>query len=269
MVSLMLNARRHAPIVLVPGLLGFDRIGLGNIELKRYFPGVKEHLQAVGYRVRVARLSLTRGVAARAAELRRFIRHAFPQEQVHVFAHSMGGLDARFMISKLDMADHVRSLTTIGTPHRGCSFADWGVRKLAWCIQPILRLLNISADGFYDLTTESCSRFNEEVKDVPGVRYHSIAGSCERSTLGPFWHLPSKIVNDCEGANDGIVSVHSARYGERCDVWNADHLNLVNWTRSSAFGSELARNYLRLANRAVGLERSNTRMYLGNQQLIG
>src|SRR5580692_9842199 len=109
----------QTPIVLVHGLLGFDRVGLGRFEFKRYFPGIEEQLEGAGHVVRVARLSRTRGVVARALELRRFIRLQFPGQRVHLFAHSMGGLDARWMISKLDVADQVLSLTTIGTPHRG------------------------------------------------------------------------------------------------------------------------------------------------------
>jgi triacylglycerol lipase len=112
-----------------------------------------------------------------------------------------------------------------------------------------MRILNISPDAFYDLTTENCSRFNEAVKDVPGIRYLSIAGQCDRSSLGRFWHLPWRVVFDREGPNDGVVSVNSARYGERCDVWDADHLNLVNWPSRFAAGRDYSSGYLQLANR--------------------
>jgi len=241
----------QAPIVLVHGLLGFDRVALGRFELKRYFPGIEEQLEGAGHVVRVARLSRTRGVAVRALELRRFIRQQFPGRRVHVFAHSMGGLDARWMISKLDMADHVLSLTTMGTPHRGSSFADWGIRKAGWCIKPMLRALQISPDAFYDLTTDNCLRFNEEVKNAPGIRYLSIAGQRDLAALGPFWRLSSRIVYDREGPNDGVVSISSASYGERCDVWDADHLNLVNWPSRSAAGRDYSCNYLHIANRVT------------------
>ncbi len=242
---------RQAPIVLVHGLLGFDRICLGRLELKRYFPGIEERLEGIGHRVRVARLSRTCGVHVRALELRRFICREFPGEPVHVFAHSMGGLDARYMISRLGMDERVLSLTTIGTPHRGSSFADWGVRLMGWCLRPLLRLLNVSADAFDDLTTQRCLRFNESVKDVPGVRYYSVAGQRERTALSPFWRLPWQIVYDREGPNDGVVSVHSARYGESCDVWEADHLNLVNWPSRWARGRDYSSEYLSMANRVA------------------
>lgn len=237
----------HAPIVLVHGLLGFDRICVGKLELKRYFPGIEERLIGTGRPVRVARLSRTRGIATRAQELRRFIRQEFPTQRVHVFAHSMGGLDARYMISKLDMADCVLSLTTIGTPHRGTAFADWGIRRAAWIARPFLRALSICGDAFYDLTTESCRRFNEEVLDVPGVRYSSIAGSRERGGVGLMWRLPWQVVFDQEGANDGIVSVASAHHGESCDVWDADHMNLVNWPSRWASRHDFSHNYVNMA----------------------
>jgi len=243
---------RHAPIVLVHGLFGFDRMSVGQYVYRRYFPGIEEGLAADGHRVRAARLSRTRGVAARALELRRFIRQEFPAERVHVFAHSMGGLDARYMISKLEMADHVLSLTTIGTPHRGSSFADWGIRNLGRGLRPIFRMLNICPDAFFDLTTDRCRRFNEEVPDSPDVRYFSIAGKCDHRVIGPFWKLPQRIVWEREGANDGVVSIQSARYGERCEVWQADHMNLVNWRSRSGPACDFTHDYRGMVNRVIG-----------------
>jgi triacylglycerol lipase len=165
----------------------------------------------------------------------------------------MGGLDARYMISKLDMGPRVLSLTTIGTPHRGCSFADWGIRNLGWFLKPIMRCLGVSPDAFYDLTIENCRRFNDEIRDVPGVRYRSVAGQCDESLLGPVLRLPSKIVRNLEGPNDGIVSVASASYGEHCEIWHADHLNLVNWpnrtARARGLWGDRAADFVKLARR--------------------
>lgn len=39
---------------------------------------------------------------------------------------AQGGLDGRFLISRLKPTTfHIKSLTTIATPHRGSSYADW------------------------------------------------------------------------------------------------------------------------------------------------
>src|SRR5437763_959212 len=116
--------RLRNPIVLAHGLMGFDAVRVGGFRVRGYYPGIEESFRAAGNRVFGARVHPTAGIAQRAAELRELIDHASPQEPVHLLAHSMGGLDARYMISRLDMADRVLSLTTIGTPHRGSPIAD-------------------------------------------------------------------------------------------------------------------------------------------------
>lgn len=219
-----------APIVLVHGLCGYDRLSAFGVTLKDYFPGVPQKLEAVGNRVLIPRLSRTRGVESRAAELKRFIEQSVPDGgPVHLIGHSLGGLDSRFMISKLGMADRVRSLTTVGTPHRGTAFADWGIRRFRRLLQPVFQFLHLSYQAFLDLTTAACSRFNAKVPDAPNVRYFAVAGLCQRELIAPLWRLPAYIVNQVEGPNDGVVSIASATWGEHTDVWTGDHLNLVNW----------------------------------------
>ena len=218
-----------APIVLVHGLCGFDRVTAFGRVPRDYFPGIREKLEAAGNRVLAPRLSCTRGVVARAAELKRFIEKAVPAGPVHLIGHSMGGLDARFMVARLGMAARVQSLTSVGTPHRGSAFADWFVERFGRLATPFFQLLGVSFEAFRDLTTAACRRFNAVVPDAPAVRYLSVAGLCERPWMTPEWRLPHRIVSRVEGPNDGVVSVASARWGVSHDVWEGDHLNLVNW----------------------------------------
>ncbi len=243
----------RAPIVLVHGLGGFDTLFAARRPLKEYFPGIPQHLAAAGNRVFVAKVSPTAGVERRAADLRRYILRELPNEPVHLVGHSMGGLDARFLASRLGMERRVLSVTTVGTPHRGSSFADWGWERLARWAVPLLRWLGLSHQAFIDLRTDSCARFNDDVPDVPGVRYYSVAGVCEKPWLGPEWFLPWNIVTRAEGANDGVVSVASAAWGEHSDVWQADHLNLVNWpnriARRRGVWADRAPDYGRIVRR--------------------
>lgn len=237
------------PVVLVHGLMGFDRVQVGPLLLARYFPEIEEALTAAGRRVAVPRLSKTRGVAHRAAELKRFIDARFPDDRVHLIAHSMGGLDARHMITHLGMHERVRSLTTIGTPHRGSPFADWAIRRFGRVLKPMFHLWGIPTDAYDDLTVESCARFNATTPDMPGVAYHSVAGRCPRHQLPPQWWGTSFVV-DAEGENDGIVSVESARYGESFEVWDGDHMHLVNRRNPRAAGwGHRPSDYLRLVSR--------------------
>ncbi len=230
----MVIPKLRSPIVLVHGLLGYDRIQLGSWTLLEYFRGISRTLLAVGNRVLVPRLSLTAGVAERAGQLRGFIDRNAGTEPVHVVAHSMGGLDARHMIAHLGMADRVLSLTTIGTPHRGSPCADWGVRALAAVTRPLADFLRVPYQAYLDLTTTACRTFNERTPDAPSVRYFSVAGRIE----GP-WHtlrwLPGqKLIERTEGPNDGVVSLTSAAWGESFDIWAGDHLNLINMPNAGA-----------------------------------
>jgi triacylglycerol lipase len=242
-----------APIVLVHGLCGHDRISVMGCAFRDYFPGIPERLAAAGNSVLIPRLSRMCGIATRAAELKRFIEKRVPTGPVHLIGHSMGGLDSRYMVSRLGMAERVKSVTTIGTPHRGTAFADWGVRRFGRLLTPFFQLLGLSYQAFHDLTTAACRRFNETVVDVPGVRYLAVAGVCDGPLLSPAWKVPHGIVSRAEGANDGIVSVQSARWGEHTDVWEGDHLNLVNWPNRFAqkrgLWDSLAPDYGRIVRR--------------------
>ena len=219
----------RAPIVLVHGLFGFDKLQVAGATLVNYFPGIPELLQSGGNRVLIPALPPTAGVEQRAAQLKAYLLKHAPAEPVHIFAHSMGGLDSRYMISRLGMADRVLSLTTIATPHRGTSFADWGVNNFERIVKPLLNAVGMPHQAFYDLTRKNCKAFNDTVLDVPSVRYFSVAGRHDGHFLHPEWLVPFGIVKAAEGDNDGIVSVESARYGEQSDVWDGDHISLVNW----------------------------------------
>lgn len=219
----------NAPIVLAHGLCGL-RIFLGMDRPQReYFPGIRSYLESGGNRVLVPRVSPMAGITTRAAELKSLIRREVGRQPVHVIGHSLGGLDARYMITALGMHKQVLTLTTVGTPHRGTTFADWAVDRFARTFSPILRGLGVPDGALFDLTTERCREFNDRVPDRSEVRYFSVAGDCDPNWLYPGWRLPYGIVGRAEGRNDGVVSVASATWGERTEIWAGDHLNLVNW----------------------------------------
>jgi triacylglycerol lipase len=250
----MVYPRLRNPILLVHGLLGFDAVRLGKVRLRSYFPGIEESMRQAGNRVHCANLSPTAGVARRAEQLKELLNRVSPNEPAHLITHSMGGLDSRFMISRLGMADRVLSLTTIGTPHHGSPIADWGTRRLGSYVKPLFRFFAIPDQAFYDLTTEGCRKFNADVPDVANVRYFAVAGRCTLAWLGPEWIIPYTVIRRSEGQNDGMVSVASATWGEKTDVWDGDHVSLVNWPNPQAL--------------ALGIWRCRRRQYAGLVQRL-
>jgi triacylglycerol lipase len=224
---------RATPIVLHHGLLGFGELRLGKLKLT-YYNGVDLAFEKLGHPLIVPHVHPTSSIEKRARQLRTIIRKNLrkldrPKDRVVIFAHSMGGLDARYMIHKLDMADQVAALVTISTPHHGSAYADWCLKNLDRVrgLQ-VMRFLGLDVDACNDLTIESCARFNEKITDAPGVRYFSISASRPWHRVPPLFYHSHKVISAAQGANDGLVAVESAKWGEHLETWPADHLHVVN-----------------------------------------
>lgn len=163
-------------------------------------------------------------------------------EKVNLIAHSMGGLDARYLISALDMADRVASLNTISTPHRGSSLALMALKQPERLRELVRNAANwvgenvmeVEADfhaALESLTPRAVTNgFNREVPDVDGVYYASWAGSAGKGALNsinPLFRPFNTWLYSREGVNDGIVSVTSATWGDFRGQIEADHLQQV------------------------------------------
>jgi triacylglycerol lipase len=228
---------RHNPpvVVLHHGLFGYNNVGVGRFRWA-YFQGIDRALRKAGYRVVVTRVHPTGGVARRAAELKAAIDAGVAQlngrahGKLVIVAHSMGGLDARYMIRHLGMADRVAALLTVTTPHRGSPYADWCVRHLGKRLGgfELMDLLGLDVAGVRDLTTEACARFNEATPDAPGVKYFSVSAAREWPKVAPFVLHSHKVISQTEGDNDGLVSVKSSTWGQHLCTWRADHFHTIN-----------------------------------------
>jgi len=108
------------PILLVHGMvdnrsiftllrLGLRRRGFGQVTSMNYSPFTGD--------VRVAAARLAEEVEALVAET--------GYERIHVVGHSMGGLIARYYVSRLGGDERVHTLVTLGTPHQG-TYAAYG-----------------------------------------------------------------------------------------------------------------------------------------------
>jgi triacylglycerol lipase len=123
------------PVVLHHGMFGFGAVNAGPIQIS-YFRGIDRAIAAKGHPLIVGRVHPTAAIATRARQLKETILRQLeilgrPHDKVLLIGHSMGGLDARYMISKLGMDDQVAALLTVTTPHRGSPVANWCLKHLA------------------------------------------------------------------------------------------------------------------------------------------
>ncbi|KAH6878673.1 Alpha/Beta hydrolase protein [Alternaria rosae] len=231
------DAPKHT-IVLAHGLLGFDELRLAGqfIPGIQYWRGITDALAHKGIEVIVAAVPASGSIEARSAKLAESIALKAKGKQVNIIAHSMGGLDSRYMISQLRPTDFkILSLTTIATPHRGSAFADYmfdtiGPRRIKR-IYSVMEYFGFETGAFSQLTQEYMkNNFNPKTPDIANVKYYSYGASLEPTRWSVF--APSHgIIKAKEGLNDGLVSVESSRWGDyKGTLIGVSHLDLINWT---------------------------------------
>lgn len=220
------RSTRH-PLVLVHGVMGFDRMRLAGIRVD-YFRGVTDALRRNGFEVHVVRVDPLAPIPVRAAQLAEQVM-SLGAGRVNLVAHSMGGLDARYALAHLGLEAFVASLTTIGTPHRGTPVADHGTRWLGDVLglRRVAERLGAEVEGFWELTTQRMERFNAEVPDVHGVWYASVVS--EGRTANPILRMTRSLLHREHGASDGLVPTDSQRWGTVVDHVEADHWAQIGW----------------------------------------
>ncbi len=122
-------------IVLAHGFMGTDSASPSMANIWSFY-GVADALRRDGHVVHEARVQPFNSPATRAVELAKHVDQAIAEckaaracdaSRVNIIAHSMGGLDARELISARGYGNRVASLTTISSPHRGSYIADVGL----------------------------------------------------------------------------------------------------------------------------------------------
>ncbi len=169
----------------------------------------------------------------------------------------MGGLDARYMISKLQPPGvDVKSLVTVATPHHGSAFADYLIDGIGPRYMPRLYALWERTTGwepaaFAQLTRRYMEDFNPATPDDPrlailspaivaapanprhySVRYFSYGAMMKtRPPLFSPFRQSHKILEALEGPNDGLVSVQSSQWGQyKGTLVGVNHLDMINWS---------------------------------------
>lgn len=261
------------PIVLCHGLLGFDTMVLlqfpplqalfglpdydgedlknmseqgnsGSVMVNYWF-GIEDALRAAGAEVITAKVPAFGSIADRAKLLDTLLaakckeypgRKPGERLKINLVGHLMGGLDSRYLISKLQLKDspyEVVSLTTVGTPHHGSEVADFVMNLVGHDD----KLKAICPTAILQLTSEFLKSFNQDVRNDPAVSYFSYGALMNPSGIKLFRGTYEIIKMEILGRggthveNDGMVSVALSKWGNYVGTLDdVDHLDLINWT---------------------------------------
>ncbi len=186
-------------------------------------------------------------------------------EKVNIIAHSKGGLDARYAIAKLGIADKVASLTTVNTPHRGCHFADHLLSKFseemkekaARAYNGAARVMGDTEPDFLaavsDLTAEKCAVYDRELSVPPEIFCRSFGSVLKKRRGGKFpLNVSYPLVKKYDGENDGLVSVDSFAFGESCRILYSkgdrgiSHGDMIDLNRENIEGFDVREFYVEL-----------------------
>ena len=211
------------PLLLVHGVFFRDS------DLLNYWGRIPAELEKNGADIYYGNHQSAAAISACGEELSERIREVAEKTgcgKVNIIAHSKGGLDCRYAISRGGAAQYVASLTTINTPHRGCLFADYLLSEtsvkikhsVARTYNRFLRKLGDSKPDFLaavnDLTARSCEEFNRETPDSPEVYYQSFGSRLNRARAGKFpMNLTFHVAKAFGGSNDGLVAENSFPWG--------------------------------------------------------
>lgn len=252
------------PILLVHGVFFRD------FQNFNYWGRIPEELEANGAKIYYGNHQSALSIADSAKELTNRITQIVEDTgcgKVNIIAHSKGGLDCRYAISKCGMEKYVASLTTINTPHRGCVFADYLLNKIplrtkkrvaSTYNKAMTKLGDTNPDfmrAVVDLTYEKCAEFNKNVPDSNKVYCQSVGSKLNKARNGKFpWNLSYNFVKHFGGVNDGIVSETSFAWG--CDYKlittngrrGVSHGDMTDLYRDNIPGFDVREFYVQLVN---------------------
>lgn len=208
------------PIVLIHGLGFRDRKHFN------YWGRIPKLLQKCGASIYYGNQDSHGSVENNALQIKKCVQEAIEEsncKKVNLIAHSKGGLDARYLISALDMEDYVASLTTISTPHHGSKSIDIllsmpgiFVKICAFFSDVWYRLLGDkcpdSLSVFNTFSTRFAKDFNEKILDSQNVYYQSYAFVMSHCCSDIVLFFPSLMVKLIEGENDGLLTPESAQW---------------------------------------------------------
>lgn len=249
------------PIILVHGIGAKD---------SNFFWGrIPKKLETIGLKVFLGNTDSWGSIENNAISLSKtvdYVLNLCQCDKVNIIAHSKGGLDSRFLISSLNYADKIASLTTISTPHYGSEIIDYIFKKKS-IYNPISRkIVNLVVKLYGDkspepykivaeLTTKSMIDFNLRNLNNEKVYYSSYYTFMKNAIDDLSYFLTYRYIKKSVGDNDGMVSIKSAQWGEDCTLIKGkngngiSHTEIIDIKRKIISGVDIPDVYLNIVNK--------------------
>lgn len=251
------------PFVLIHG------VGFRDLKYLNYWGRIPKELTKFGAKIYYGNQEAWGTVEYNAHDVKKKIFEVLEEtksEKVNIIAHSKGGLDARYMISKLEMGKYVASLTTISSPHRGVSIADYALhlpdciyKFISTIINKIFLKMGDKNPDFYTATRQfsryHSKKFNDEILDDKNVYYQSYTSSVSGIFSDYMVSIPYLLMKLCgEGENDGLVAIDSAKWGKFKGVIRnkkyrgISHGDIIDLRRDDYKGFDVVEKYVEIVS---------------------
>ncbi len=227
------NCSTKYPILLVHGVAYRD-----DIKILPYWSKIPSNLRRHGAKIYLSKQNAFNSHIDNALQIRKRIIKILEKtgaKKVNIIAHSKGGIESRYLVSRLNMDNMVASITTLATPHRGSIISDTVLSfiKRKKLTHVTVKIFNSYAKIIGDknpnvlkaareLSNDFMKHFNQTTPNVENVYYQSYIGVVSNTYPDFFITIQEKLLTKNEGCNDGVVSLKSAKWGNFRGIVKSD-----------------------------------------------
>ena len=252
------------PIILVHGIF------LKDWKFIKSFGNIKKTLNKAGFDVETSKTDGFGTIENNAKQLKKQIEEImikYNTDKVNIIAHSKGGLDAKYLIKKLDMEKHIASLTTLCTPHHGSKIANklldfpkWIIKILEFWINLIYKIFKDENPNCLDVAkqlkvVDNIEKETHNFSDIVYCQSYSttMTKSKDDFIMGIPLYFSKKYEKD---KSDGLVSQKSAvfaNYKGDCLDESISHSEIVGYSLSKKKRKRIEEFYIKLCNELIKL----------------
>ena len=252
------------PILLVHGIV------IKDWKFVKCFGNIKKVLNQAGFDIETSKTDGFGTIENNANQLKKQIEEMlvkYNTDKVNIIAHSKGGLDSKYLIKELKMEDHVASLTTLCTPHKGSKIADkllslpkWIIKILEFWINLIYKVFKDENPNCLEVAKQfkKIDKIEDETQNFSDTVYCQSYSTTMKSSKDDFiMGIPFQFSKRLEKEkSDGLVSKSSsefALYKGDCLDESVSHSEIIGYSLSKKKRKRIEEFYIKLCSELIDL----------------